>query len=200
MTWIAQCDAPDLEHLSTPVISTYLLNLIFLDRGGSNNLQVRTYVHAFILCTDKAIRAYCLGRGFFSQYVASRNRTTLLFQGLAEFETCISTVKRCLSLADRMATHSDNPDIDRTTRRLLVSYQARIRPIRDAIEHMDDDIARGASLPGGPLFLFACPDGSGLTIATNTLSFITLARTIERLHDIALSLASRERGPSSLDK
>ena len=82
----------------------------------SGDRQVRPYVHAFILGSDEALRAYNAGRTHLLQYAQSENRTLLPFEGLAEFETCISAVKRCLSLADRMASHPENPEIERTVR------------------------------------------------------------------------------------
>ena len=118
-----------------------------LDKSD-NDPQVRSYVHSFILGTDKALRAYNAGRILLLKYTQFRNSTVLLLHGLSEFETCITTVKRCLSLADRMASHPENPEIERTVRRLLDSYQRTVRPIRDAIEHMDEDIARGEVRPG----------------------------------------------------
>lgn len=48
--------------------------------------------------------------------------------------------------------HLDIPVIiERTVRRLLDSYQRTVRPIRDAIEPMDEDIAGGEVRPGDPL-------------------------------------------------
>jgi len=164
MTWITTCSAPDLGHLDIPVIANYLLNLVFVNRGGSNDPQVRSYVHSFILGTDKALRAYNAGRVLLINYTQSRNSTVLLLHGLSEFETCITTAKRCLSLADRMASHPENLEIERTIRRLLDSYQRTVRPIRDAIEHMDEDIARGEVGPGDPLMLTVSQDGAFLEI------------------------------------
>jgi len=98
-----------------------LANLVFNDRGGQDDPQVRSYVHNYILATDKALRNYNSARAIIIDYIGSENRTTLLFHALGEFESCISSVKRALSLAERMATHPENPEIERTLRRLLDS-------------------------------------------------------------------------------
>jgi len=193
MTWITTCSAPDLGHLHIPVIANYMLNLFLVNRGGHNNPQVRSYVHSFILGTDKALRVYNAGRELLIKYTQSRNSTVLLLHGLSEFETCIATVKRCLSLADRMASHPENPEIERTVRRLLDSYQRTVRPIRDAIEHMDEDIARGEVRPGAPLILAVSQDGAFLEIGEYRLGFIALAACLSQIHALALALASRER-------
>ena len=165
-----------------------------LDKSD-NDPQVRSYVHSFILGTDKALRAYNAGRILLLKYTQFRNSTVLLLHGLSEFETCITTVKRCLSLADRMASHPENPEIERTVRRLLDSYQRTVRPIRDAIEHMDEDIARGEVRPGDPLILAVSQDGAFLEIGQYRLGFVALGACLSQLHALALALASRERSP-----
>ncbi|MBX9916313.1 MAG: hypothetical protein K2Y07_03605 [Nitrosomonas sp.] len=199
MTWITTCTAPDLDHLDIPVIAGYLLNLVFTCRGGHNDPQVRSYVHAYILCTDKALRTYNAGRSLLLQYAQSENRTVLLFEGLADFETCISTVKRCLSLTDKMASHRLNPGIERTERRQLESYQKAIRPVRDAIEHMEKDIARGGIVPGTSIMLAVTNDGSMLEIGQHQLTFADLGACLTQLYTLAQALASREHQTSGTD-
>lgn len=195
MTWIETCTAPDLSHLHVPVIANYVLNLTFTARGGHDDPQVRSYVHSFILSTDKALRAYNSGRALILEYAGSKNRTTLLFHALADFETCITTVKRALLLAERMAAHPENPEIERTLRRLLDSYQRAVRPVRDAIEHMDEDIARGEVRAGEPQMLAVSRDGGFLEIGSHRLAFTSLSGAVEQLHALSLALASRERCP-----
>ena len=163
MTWITQCSAPDLTGLFIPVLANYFLNVVFVGAGGSNDLTVRSYVHIFIVTTDKALRHYNAGRQLLVDCIASSNRT-ILVERVGHFETCVSTVKRSLALADKMAAHPENPEIDRTSRRLLDSCHAQVRPLRDAIEHMDQDVARGEAQSGTPQMLFVSPDGSRLDI------------------------------------
>jgi hypothetical protein len=130
------------------------------------------------------------------KYVASDNATQLLFQALGEFETCITTVKRALVLAERMASHPENPEIERTQRRLLDSYQRVIRPVRDLIEHMDADISAGEIQAGQPQMLFVPNDGSYMEIGSRQLAFTSLANAIRQLHALSLALESRERTPT----
>jgi hypothetical protein len=130
MTWITTCTAPDLSKLFTPVISNYLLNVTFVGRGGSDSPVVRAYVHLFIVCTDKALRAYNAGRELLLEYSVSSNRTAVLFHGIAEFETCISTVKRCLSRGSRgrLARGAGAPARTNDPRWLALRPKARKKP------------------------------------------------------------------------
>jgi hypothetical protein len=195
MTWITQCSAPDLTGLFVPVLANYFLNVMFVGAGGSNDPTVRSYAHMFIVTTDKALRHYNAGRQLLVDYVASSNRTMLLVEGVGHFETCVSTVKRSVALADRMAAHPENPDIDRTSRRLLDSCHAQVRPLRDAIEHMDQDVAKGGAQSGSPQMLFVSPDGSRLVIGSHALTFAQLSMTLTELHSLSTALAGRDRGP-----
>jgi hypothetical protein len=179
-----------------PSAADGIMSLTFTNRGGHTNPQVQSYLHIFILSTDKAVRAYNSGRSLMFKYIASNNSTQLLFEALGEFETCITTVKRALALAERMASHSENPEIGRTQRRLLESDQRAVRPIRDLIEHMDGDLAAGEVETGQPQMLFISKDGEHLEIGSHRLAFTSLADVVRRLHGLSLALASRDRTPA----
>lgn len=194
MTFISRTNAPDLRHLHEPVIATYMLCLIYQDRGGSDDPLVRSLIHAYILSNDKALRAYNLGRSLLVAYIDSRNSTTTLLHALAEFETCISTLKRCLALADRMAAHPANPKVDRTRRRQLDSYQQKmIRPMRDAIEHLDADLMKIGGVPGEPQMLTIPETGDRLVVGQHELALDQLGAIMETVHALATQLASQER-------
>jgi hypothetical protein len=197
MSWIQSCDAPDLTDLDIPVIRFYLLKLTFHNAGGHENAEVRAYIHAFILGCDKAIRVYQRGRERLEDYVASDNAFTILLEGLGEFETCINSTRRCLTLADRMARHPKNPEIDRQLRKLLESYQSEVRMIRDAIEHMDEKIAAVDGVNESGL-LKVSRDGERLEIGSYDLRFDVLANCLRRIHGLAVALASRQRVDNTL--
>jgi hypothetical protein len=192
MTWITTLVAPDLTHLFIPVVSSYVMNVALAGNGGSNDPQVRSYIHSYILATDKALRAYNAGRRLLLEYASSQNRTTLLFEGLAELETCITTVKRCLRLITRMGAHRENPDIARQQRRLIETYDAEITALRDAIEHVDGDIFAGGGA-GVPGVLHISRDGTLLQVSRHQLTFQRLAECLGELHNVSMAVASRSR-------
>ncbi len=193
MTWITTLAAPDLTSLFLPVISNYSLNITFTGRGGSNDPQVRSFVNSYILACDKALRSYNAGRRHLLDYTASENRTSLLHEGHAEFETCVTTVKRCLRLVEKMRANSENPDISRTQWRLLESFGREINDVRNAIEHMDEDIRTGGSA-GVPAVLHVSQDGTLLRIGGRELLLSRLVECLRELHTLSMALASRDRG------
>lgn len=191
MTWITTCTAPDLSSLG-PLVANYNLNVALTNRGGSDDAQVRSYVHSYLVTTDKAVRAYNQGRALLLEYVASSNRSSLLRNGLGDFETCITAIKRNLRLVPRMGNHPENPDIERSQKRLIASFDAEITRVRDAIEHMDEVIFDGKAA-GVPALLAVSQDGAVLQIASHQLPFTRLAECLSEVHALGLALASRER-------
>jgi hypothetical protein len=89
--------------------------------------------------------------------------------------------------------HPDNPEISRTTRRLLDNLHGQVRPVRDAVEHMDQDVAKGAVQPGDLHMLSVSRDGRTLQIGVHTLPFPDLASALRQLHALALGVAQRDR-------
>jgi hypothetical protein len=189
VTWITTLAAPDLSALAVPVIAHYWAHVAFTNQGGSNDSQVRSYIHSYILATDKALRAYNLGRTLLLEYAQSSNRATLLVHGLAEFETCITTVRRCTKLATRMAAHPENPD---ERFHAFVESYGRGPSIRNRIEHMDDDIHEGEGA-GVPAVLEISRDGTLLRIREHQLLLTKLAECLGELHILSMAVASRER-------
>ncbi len=188
MPYIRECKAPDLTDLSIPVMIDYLVNLVF-DHAGIEDQTASSFLHNFLMVTDKALREYNEARELLIQYVASANKTMLLVEAFGRFETCINSIRRCLRYVDKMARHPCSPVIDRTLKRLLGSYESTIKPLRDAIEHMDEDILSGETPRGIPRALMITRDGEGLQIARHRLSFTEVSAILRQLHSLATKLS-----------
>ena len=191
-----ECKAPDLSDLDIPVTRNYILNLLFLGAGPKDR-QASSFLHNYLRVTDKAIREYNVARELLSTYASSDNQTMLLLEAIDHFETCINSVKRSLNFADRMASHRRSPNIDRTLRKLFESYQSSIRPVRDAIEHIDSDIFGGGIPEGKAHSLFITQDGEYLEISNQRLALSDLAALLKRLHTLATELAEYQDEISS---
>lgn len=189
MTWISSCAAPDLSGLEQPLLANYILNVTFLGHSISDTPRIRAWSHVFIVCVDKAVRYYCEGRRKLVDYVGSSNKTSLLIAGLADFETCINTTKRCLRLVERLASDREAPHIERSQRRLLQSFSDEITRTRDALEHMDERIAAMAHDSGEPQLLCVTRDGVALIIGAERIEFERLAACLRHLHSLATTLA-----------
>ena len=94
---------------------------------------------------------------------------------------------------ERMRANPENPDINRAQWRLLESFGPEIGDVRNAIEHMDDDIRTGGSA-GVPGVLHVSQDGKLLRIGGHELLLSRLAECLRELHTLSMALASRDRG------
>lgn len=182
------CGMPDLAGLFTPVMSNLMLSVV-LGGAGSRNHEVWQYTVSYIRLIDKAIVAYRAARESLEEYVNSQNRTSLLLTSISHLETCIHSVKRALRFLGQLNRHPQGPPIPRIRRRLIESYGNQITEVRDAIEHMDKWIERGEVRPGEPTALMISEDGKSASIASETLSFDTLASALRNLHALAEELA-----------
>ncbi len=196
MPYITECRAPDLSDLSSPVLSEFILNTVFLG-AGTQDRKARSYSITFMLAVDKAVREYIAGRELLVRYAASSNKTGLLIEGLGRFETCINAVKRALRFMERLAAHGAGPEIERLTKRLIQTHEKLLTDVRDALEHMDAFVQSGELKEGEPHTLAITPDSEYLEIASYRLSFDQLAQLLRRLRQLASEFAKyKEQHPS----
>lgn len=161
-----------------------------LGHSISDTPRIRAWSHVFIACVYEAVRSYCEGRQKLFDYVGSSNKTSRLIAGLGDFETCINSTKRCLRLMDWLAMDHENPGVERTTRRLLNSFDDEIAGMRGAIEHMDERIAETSGEGGEPQLLSVTPDGMALIIGASRIEFERLAICLRQLHALVKSMSS----------
>jgi hypothetical protein len=177
---------PDLSELNGRLIPPLKLSFVF--GGGPTDQQARQYTILFIRLTNKAIFEYEASRATLDEYLASNNKTLLMFQSVDHIETCVHSIKRALRFLDQMNRYSRGPDIPRETRRLFSSYDRDVTVIRDAIEHMDEYMERGEITPGTPSALFVNEAGDVAEIAGHTITFERLAMLLRRMHELAIRL------------
>lgn len=198
MPVIKTMEAPDLTALQTSVTATYLLNALLNERGGSSHVKAGPLVHVFLFVVDKAVRTYTRGRDLLLQYAASSNQLLTLLEATGEIETCINSTKRALDLVEKLAGEKAAPSIDRGLRKALTLADHTVRPVRNAIEHMDRDIAKGGHEAHHPAILSVSHDCRVLSIGASKLSTDDLADVLEHLHSLAMLLSARDRSSDSL--
>jgi hypothetical protein len=192
---LEKLQAPDISQLARPVLGQHLLGRLLLGTG-SNDRKASAYVTCLITVTDKAVREYNLGRERLLIYAASANNLRMIIEGLGHFETCINSVKRALRFVERLAAHSEGPEVDRVIRRLLESYGEAITPLRNAVEHMDEYLASGELRDGAYQILAIDPYGEFLEVADQRLRLSDLATLLCRLNSLASECASfKEAAP-----
>lgn len=181
---------PELGDLQpVPVLAHYIANVTFHGTGTSNQWVLRAYISSFIRILDKAIHEYNQSREGLQAYIGSANKTTLLVKGVNHLETCVNSLRRCLRLFERMKylRLGDTGEM-RQLRRLIRGKSEVLEDVRNAIEHIDDYLAKGEITEGQAIALMIGEVGDRASIAGEEILFSDLASTIRKLHAFAVQL------------
>lgn len=198
MSYITECKAPDLSDLGATLHSRLVTGLLFHGRKQPSAESASRLLTGYLVVTDKTVREYCAARACLIAYSKSANQTSLFIEGLGRFETCLSSSKRAFRLVDRMAAHSESLSVDRTLRKLLKSWERTVTPFRDAIEHIDGEIAAENVLVSGMAHLLMINhDGDTLEIADHKIALVDLAKVVRHLHQAGCNLIAALPVPES---
>lgn len=146
----------DLSDCARPSSLDRMVALVFSDRGPRNDPE-STLATSFLRLVDKAIISHELARSDFVVWNEQRSFGAFL-RGQGHLETCVGSAHRALTFAEqlrscRLVTEDGHPLIPRARDLTVFSEDARqrIRSLRDAIEHVDEQIVRGAAPSVSPL-------------------------------------------------
>jgi hypothetical protein len=184
------CKMPSLEDLRpVPIVKLYMFRLMFHGTRTINNRTERAYIVSFIRILDKTMYEYGQSRQSLQDYIKSRNKTIFLMKTVSHLETCVSSLRRCLCLFERMkALTFGCPCELRIRRNRLKRISVLVRQVRNAIEHMDELIARDEIAEGAPIALMISEMGDCAYIAGSRILFSEIASTIRELHVFAVDL------------
>jgi hypothetical protein len=188
MAYIATLDAPDAGEMTASLRSNLELRLVFHGKRPPHSQPTARLLYAYLLVVDKAVREYEAGRSALLKHIHGGGIPSFT-EGVGHFETCINTLKRALRLLTMLGTKSDAPAFDRTLRKLAQSRSEEITGVRDAIEHIDQDILTEGGLAEGEAHLLTVDrTGEKLQIAKHEISFRTLHTTIDALYKAGLAM------------
>jgi len=181
---------PDLADLApVPVISYYMLKFTFHGTGTSNSRVHLAYITSFIRILDKAICEYHQSRKQLQAYIESANKTILIMKAVSHLETCVHSLRRCLHLFERIKQLCiGDSGKQRLLRRVIQSKLRSVRDVRDAIEHMDELIAKNEVAAGQPIALMISEVGDRASIAGREILFSDLVSIIRKFHAFAVQL------------
>lgn len=189
MTYISECKAPEISELGASLLSRTLNGVIFQGHLFPENPTAHRLLTAYFLTTDKAVREYSQGRAALVSYIASSNQTELLVEGLGRFETCISATKRALRLLDKIKAHPQSPTVEKTTVKFLQNHSNSITAIRNAIEHIDNEIVSDSITSTDMAHILAIDHGgSTLEISVYKLGLSDLCLVVRKLHQAGVAL------------
>lgn len=191
MAYIENLHAPDISDLGPSLVARTARAMI--SRGGTSMESSNAFrlITGFLITTDKAIREYCAGRATLLDYCSNSKGLDQLQDGLGRFETCILTAKRALRFLEKLSAHPDSPKLERTLRRLSGKFGETLIPIRNTIEHIDEEIGKETQLTPGMAHLLSIDrSGEYLDISEHKISLIDLAKILRHLHLVGRELLS----------
>ena len=200
MTYFAALEAPEVGELAASVRALLEARLVLQGKHIPSSESTTRLLLAFVLVTDKAVREYASGRASLTAHEQRGGGIHSFVEGIGHFENCINSVKRALRLLHALGARPDTPPTDRTLRKLAQSASASITSVRDAIEHIDQDILSPEGLPEGqPHILSVNKQGDKLELGQYEISFQTLYQTLRALHKTAVEMVDSLPGPASAD-
>lgn len=179
---------PALSELLSKTSLDVALNRMFCS-GGPKDRTAYALLMNFNRVVDILIEEYETARRSMIQVTEETGAVPLsaLLSAIGHFETCITTTLRAIRFAQRLRSRSRGAVVPPKLSVLSGTVEDRIRNMRNAIEHLENQIARDDWKPGQPYCLMAYEDRIGL--GDDAIRYVELAQWIRDLHDLAMDTA-----------
>jgi hypothetical protein len=180
---------PDLSAL--PPLIPGLLATLLASKAEHLTERERLYYRVYLRLVDKAVSEYGLARHAVLRDVAewnaspkgnNRGRTLHIVAFMDHIENCINASRRLYALLDRVKAEDGGLTIERVKRRAVEAHFDELTNVRDAIEHVDDEI-RGGEVKEGIMPSFTDNDQS-LKMLGYTMRFCDLAAVLTKFNEI----------------
>jgi len=186
---------PDLSGLSR-LVPRLIVQLLVGERGLSRKISL--YRKNFIRLVDKALLEYHEAREAILAQIAEMNRSSeemsrgdgrIYFLAFTNhIETCINAVRRLYRLLERIKSEKQLPELPKELRRQVETVEGTIGKIRNAIEHMDEQILKDEIAVGNPIMATGSKNWDAVIVADKEIKFEDLAMVLRKMYEIALYL------------
>jgi hypothetical protein len=198
-----ECHMPELGNLERLV--DRLLLRVMMD-GRVRDKREHSIERNFVRLVDKAVRAYGAARAAMIMQIEDMNRlreaaSRMPYEGVTlegsslpalgftdHFEDCITATNRLLKLLESIK--AAKMPVVREVRVIIDAYSKEIPGLRNMIEHIAEEISKGAFKDGQFIMLAPTVDGSSATLGSNRIAFADLKILLRRLHDVASTMLS----------
>ena len=189
MTYLERFEPPELPAGASTLRNQLELGLVFHARQVPPTPSTARLLTTYMITADKAAREYMAGCRRVRDHMNAGGGIQAFVEGAGHFENCINSAKRALRALGRLGTQQDGPAIDRTIRKLAQSQAKTITDLRDAIEHMDEDIVSGGGIPdGAPHLLTIDRNGENLEIGTHHIPIVGLHSVVRALYSAGVAI------------
>ena len=141
----------------------------------------------YIVTADKAVRGYKAGCKRMEDCIKRRgNPIAAHIEALGEFENCINSIKRAIRIFDLIVRQRDGIEFDRVKRGFVKKYGEKITPLRNAIEHIDQNLE--GSQEGEAHLLVISRDGNNFEIGAHVFSVAELGSAVALLYTVGVEI------------
>ena len=191
----SECKMPDLSGLDSPLISRLIVPILVGEPGLSRKAQL--YRRNFIRLLDKALREYHEAREAILATIAEEEeiirRITYMIAFTDHIETCINAVSRLFKLLYIIKTEKEAPTFPKPLLKLVETKYDSIANLRNAVEHMDEQIHNGEVTPGNPIMLTISKNGDYVVVSEDQMKFEDLAMVLKKMHEVALYVLTNKK-------
>jgi hypothetical protein len=187
-----ECKMPDLSGLDT-LTNRLLVQVMIGDPGVGHKTAL--YRRNFVRLVDKALREYGEARKAILADIAEasrsakgsgRNGRAMYFIVFTDhIETCVNAAARLFKLLERLKSEKDSPKWPQAIRKQLETASESVRNVRDAVEHMDQEIQKDGLTLGKPVMLTVSESNDAMVISKYELQFDLLAMVLKQMHEVA---------------
>lgn len=181
------CQAPDISLLLSDLVGEGIMKKFF-HAAESHEPKTRALRWGYLRLVDKCTYEYSRGRELLQAFVSSKpseDRIGIMLHAANHFETCIGSLHRAAKYLEALRRDRTGPKIPRNI--AVLRDIGRIRNVRDAIEHTDEDIWEQRISLGDPHVLQV--KETGLALRKEEISYQELAKWIQDLHEQATLIA-----------
>jgi hypothetical protein len=156
------------------------------------------YRREFLRLVDKALREYQMARLAILAQIAEGQRSVeemtrdgRSFPILAftdHFETCLNAANRAFKVLDSIKAGLRTNPVPKEQRAALRSLQQQLKEVRGEFEHMNKVLAKATLPDTASLFIAVSGDDLGAEVGATSLSFVSAADALSRLHRVGLTL------------
>jgi hypothetical protein len=176
------------------ISSTLLLNRMFA-QGGLGDQSLDSWLSVFVRKVDLASDEYQVAFQLREAHGIrdSSGAVTMTLPAAGDhLELSILSLRRAVRCLERLIASRDVPALDRLLKRRIENATKALLPVRNTIEHIDEEVNRGLA-DQQPHTLRISDDGQTATIAGQVLPLDDLHRCITLLRQVAHEFACYTR-------
>ncbi|MDD4923358.1 MAG: hypothetical protein PHF74_00800 [Dehalococcoidales bacterium] len=177
---------PELTGIDFPLVNRLIVRLMVPESDISRKATL--YRTVLVRLQDKAIREYNEARKYLLADIINQGQHLDFVPFTDHMENCINATARLYKLLCVVKSEKESPHFPKEIRKYIENNNSSIDDIRNAIEHMDEQIQLDKIVSGNPIAIVINENHNGIKVSNYDLGFQDLAKVLEKFNEIACYL------------